>query len=425
MELEKKNLENTKKEKQKKNKKTSIIGPGIVLAATGIGSGDLITNTTVGSEFGIMLAWAVIIGVSLKLLLTESVGRFTLATGQTILEGWRSLGKWTMGYFIIYVTLFGLIYGASIASASGIMMYAILPIIPWWAWAIIHSVAGFTLIWFGRYKIFERVITVLIGIMSVTIVGSAIMLIPNLADLPAEALIPAISSDSVYRVLSIVGGIGGTMALAAYGYWIQAKGWNDKSYIPFMRMDATVAYSVTGLFSISLMVISTVFLYGSNVSFEGANGIRDFLQLYGDSFGTAPQIILTIGFWSATVSSLLGSWNGIPYLFADFVRVMKKDYKTGSENTQPITEKNPAYRVYLAWLTFPSMLLLLVNKPVGLILFYAALGSLFLPFLALTLLILLNSKQVGSEFRNKFYHNGLLVFVIVVFLTLGVVKLIG
>lgn len=91
---------------------------------------------------------------------------------------------------------------------------------------------------------------------------------------------------------------------------------------------------------------------------------------------------------------------------------------------EPVTSKDPAYRAFLAWLTFPSLLLLLFNQPVGLVLLYAALGSLFLPFLAITQLMLLNSKQVGSDFRNKIGHNVGLVFVIVVFVTLGVVKLI-
>ena|SRR5690625_884313 len=85
--------------KPTRKKKFIIFGPGIILAATGIGAGDLVTNTTAGSNFGIVLAWAIIIGVSLKVLVTEGVGRYTLATGKTILEGWRSLGKWTMYYF--------------------------------------------------------------------------------------------------------------------------------------------------------------------------------------------------------------------------------------------------------------------------------------------------------------------------------------
>src|SRR5699024_3526114 len=154
-----------KKKKSSLKTKLSVIGPGIVLAATGIGSGDLITSTTAGADFGITLAWAVILGVALKYVLTEGVGRWTLATGYTILEGWRLLGKWATGYFFIYVILFGLIYGAAIATANGLMMNLMIPAIPVWGWAIIHSIAGFLLILLVKYKTFEQIIVGLIRVM--------------------------------------------------------------------------------------------------------------------------------------------------------------------------------------------------------------------------------------------------------------------
>ncbi|TFJ91646.1 Nramp family divalent metal transporter [Lentibacillus salicampi] len=405
-------------------RKKIVIGPGIVLAATGIGAGEVVISAVTGAEFGLVLIWAVVLGALLKFALTEGVGRWTLATGQTIMEGWRSLGKWTMGYFFLYVTLFGLIYGAAIATACGLMAYAMFPAIPVWSWAILHSIAGFILIWFSRYKLFERMITILIGIMFVTVIGSAIMLIPSLSDLPAEAFIPGIPDSSIYQILAIVGGLGGTMALAAYGYWVREKGWQDKHDIPVMRIDASIAYIVTGLFCVAMMIISTQFLYGTSLSLSGAEGMRDFLGIYGDRFGTGAQIFLNIGFWAATFSSMLGSWNGIPYLFADFIRVRKLKNTTQINSANPVTEKDPAYRFFLAWLTFPSMLLLIFDQPVSIVMLYSALGSLFMPFVAITLLVLLNSRKVHPGYRNKFIHNAIFVFVLITFIFLGVMDFV-
>lgn len=58
------------------------------------------------------------------------------------------------------------------------------------------------------------------------------------------------------------------------------------------------------------------------------------------------------------------------------------------------------YRAYLIWLTFPPMLLLLLGKPTGLIIAYGVLGALFMPFLGLTLLVLLNTKHTPKQWRN-------------------------
>src|SRR5690625_6626532 len=71
--------------------------------------------------------------------------------------------------------------------------------------------------------------------MFTTIFGSAVMLLPSLSEIPREALIPSITDGSIIRIFSIVGGIGGTLALAAYGYWIRAKGWKTKDMVPTMR----------------------------------------------------------------------------------------------------------------------------------------------------------------------------------------------
>src|SRR5699024_1781273 len=160
---------------------------------------------------------------------------------------------------------------------------------PLWVWAVLHSLAGSLLIWFGRYKVFEKLIIVLIGIMFLTVVGSAIMLIPRLSEMPTNALILGIPDGSIFRILGIVGGLGGTMALAAYGYWVKEKGWNDNRFVPLMRLDVSVAYIMTGLFAISLMIISAQFLYGSDIEITNAEGINGFLLLYEHNFGKVPR----------------------------------------------------------------------------------------------------------------------------------------
>ena len=64
-----------------------IIGPGILIAATGVGAGDLATATFSGSKLGTAVLWAVLVGGVLKFVLTEGLTRWQLATGKTLLEG--------------------------------------------------------------------------------------------------------------------------------------------------------------------------------------------------------------------------------------------------------------------------------------------------------------------------------------------------
>ena len=56
---------------------------------------------------------------------------------------------------------------------------------------------------------------------------------------------------------------------------------------------------------------------------------------------------------------------------------------------------------------------------------YASLGALFLPFLAITLLILLNSQRVASEYRNRLVSNVILAISVIPFIVVGVQELLG
>ena len=133
------------------------LGPGIVVAATGVGAGDLVATLIAGSRFGYALLWAAVVGCIVKIALSEGSARYHLATGSTILAGWRSLGKWTSWYFGVYVIIWGFIYGATAMSATALPLTALFPELPLRAWAIIAGIFGFVFVWFNRDETFEIV----------------------------------------------------------------------------------------------------------------------------------------------------------------------------------------------------------------------------------------------------------------------------
>jgi Mn2+/Fe2+ NRAMP family transporter len=400
--------------------KLKQVGPGLVVAATGVGTADLITSIVIGTSFGMTFVWAIIVGSILKYFLNEGVGRWYLATGRTMLDGWHSLGKWATGYFGVYSIIWGFVYGAAAASTAGMAMHAMFPIMPLWAWAIIHSVGGFLLIFTGRYLLFERVMTVLIGIMFITIIGTAVLFLPSFGDF-AGGFVPSVPDGSFMMMIGLIGGVGGTITMASYGYWLAEKNWKGKEWIPTMRIDAKVAYTLTAIFTLAGLVIGAEFLGGTGVSIRDDQGLLHLADLLGEEFGTPMRWMFLVAFWSAAYTSLLGVWNGVPYLFADFIKTIRKKKGPGK---QIVSETEPAYRFYLAWLTFPPMILFYFGKPVELIIIYGALGSLFMPFLAISLLLLLNSKTVAQELRNKWGANIVLVSCLIMFAYLGVNELI-
>jgi Mn2+/Fe2+ NRAMP family transporter len=105
------------------------LAPGLLVAATGVGAGDLLTAGYAGSRVGLSLIWAVIFGAVLKWSLTEGLARWQMATGTTLLEGWATrLGGWIRWVFLGYLLLWSLVTGASLGKACGVAGDGLLPI---------------------------------------------------------------------------------------------------------------------------------------------------------------------------------------------------------------------------------------------------------------------------------------------------------
>jgi len=400
-----------------------VLGPGIVAAATGVGAGDLVATLIAGSRYGYALLWAAVVGTVLKIALAEAVGRWTLSSGRSIFQGWSSLGVWASVYFGVYVVVWGFVYGAAGMTAAGLPLAALMADTPLAldlkTWAMICGVVGLTLVWFGSYALFEKVMTALVGVMFMTVVGLAVLVTPSLPSL-AAGLVPSLPGGSAFYTLGLIGGVGGTITMAAYGYWITAKGWRGPAWMGVMRLDNRVAYAMTGVFVIAMLIVGAELLFAAGIALEsGDRGLLDLGAVLAERFGQPVAVAFLIGFFATSFSSILGVWEGVSRMFADFVdHVRKRQTPTDAERGWPA-------RAYLLWLTFPPMTLLFIERPFGLIVAYGALGALFMPFLAVTLIWLLNSSRTPAEWRSGWLSNGLLAASAVLFSVLAGRELLG
>ena len=127
-------------------------------------------------------------------------------------------------------------YGAAAMAGTGLAaLRAVRGLSVSW-WGIVSGLIGLALVWSGRYGLFEKFLAALVGLMFVTMVGAALVTLPNLPEL-LNGLVPRIPDGGLVNVLALAGGVGGTITLAAYGYWLREKGWNTPSLMRVMRID--------------------------------------------------------------------------------------------------------------------------------------------------------------------------------------------
>lgn len=396
---------------------SAIIAPGILLAATGVGAGDLLTSALAGSEVGLVLLWAAPLGALLKYFLAEGVARWQLATDTTILEGWSwKLGVWIRWVFFCYLLLFSLVVGGALTSACGVAGAGLLPIgdadTSRIVWGVLHSAVGLAVVLYGSFAFFEKIMSALVGLMFVTVIFTAFAIGPDWGA-AARGLIPTMPEEGANWVLAVLGGVGGTVTLLSYGYWIREAGRRGLRDLPICRIDLAVGNGITALFGLAVVII------GSRVELEGQGAMMalQFADELARVLGPPGKWIFLVGFWGAVFSSLLGVWQSIPYLFADFLD-LQRGLEPGLRRHVDL-RGTKAYRRSVVFIACVPLIFL--TSPVRTIqLVYGVFGSLFLPLLALTLLIMNNRRRwVGTDFLSPWPMNLVLGAALVLFAYLG------
>ena len=390
------------------------IGPGIVVAATGVGAGDMIAASVAGAKYGTVIIWAAIVGAIIKYVLNEGMARWQLATGTTVLQGWRHRFHPLVSiYFMVYLFLWGFIVAGALIAACGLAAHAIFPFFSVEVWGILHSLMALLLVYVGRYQLVEILMKFFIGLMFVVVCASAILIHPDWGEILKSLALPRLPSGSIAFILGVVGGVGGTVTMLSYGYWIREKKWIGKSFYKRARTDLIVAYFLTGLFGMAIIIVA------AGVKPEVITGSKMVIGLaeqMGTVAGSIGRWIFLIGFWGAVFSSMLGVWQGVPYLFSDFVRVYKNKSITISETK--IDGRSRNYLFFLFYLAILPLVLLFFGKPVWVVVIYSIIGAFFMPFLAVLLLIMNNKIKWVKDFKNNRFVHILLLAGLVLFIVL-------
>jgi len=385
------------------------IGPGLVIAATGVGAGDLIAAAVAGARYGTTILWAAILGAIVKYAMNEGLVRWQLATGSTLVEGWiQRLPRIVSLYFLVYLVLWSFIVAGALIAGTGLAAHALYPGISVAYWGILHSLAALVLVIRGRYALLERIMKLFMALMLVVVLICAAWVAPDLPDIARGLLAPVIPKGSAVFVLSVVGGVGGSVTLLCYGYWIRERNWNSSTDLRRSRLDLGVAYLLTGIFGIAIMIIA------AGVQPEVVSGPTMVLGLadrLAEVVGPTGKWCFLIGFWSAVFSSMLGVWQGVPYLFADFIG----QFTSAPGTVVSVDTRSRAYRGYLLYLALPPMLLLLAGKPVWLVIAYAVAGAFFMPLLAALLLYMNNRRDWLGQLKNGTATNAILLLSLLVF----------
>jgi Mn2+/Fe2+ NRAMP family transporter len=407
----------------------SLIGPGLLVAATGVGAGDLATASFTGSQLGTAVLWAVVVGAFLKFVMTEGLARWQLATGETLLEGAvHRLGRGVGWLFLPYLLLWSFLVGSALMSACGVTLHAMIPVFEDASqgkvvFGMLSSVVGLALVRTGGYRLFARAMSVCIGVMFVTVLVTAALVWPSTSEVARGLVLPTIPNlrdGGLTWTVALMGGVGGTLTILCYGYWIREEGRSGAPFLRVCRIDLGIGYTMTALFGIAMVII------GSTVEIEGggSNLLIALAERLAGPLGAPGKWVFLIGALGAVFSSLLGCWQAVPYLFADVWALTRKRRSVDAPEAAAVDTRSIPYQAYqLALAVVPMLGLFFGFREVQKA--YAIGGALFIPMLALLLLILNGRRAWVGALKNRGLTVAVLLTTLLFFAWIGFVGISG
>ena len=373
------------------------------------------------SAHGLQLLWVVALAAFLKSFLNEGIARWQLATNTTAIEAWTIyLPWWVRVYFAFYLVIWTISVSAALTSASGLGIATLTGGAVPRSWgAVSHSLLGGALVLAGGFKGFEKVMKVLIATMFFSIVACAALTFSDPATFLRGLFVPSIPAGGGSSVLSVLGGIGGSIAMLAYSYWLREEKMAGPGWLGFVRADVAIAYTFTAVFGMAIMIIANQAFHLAGVQITNAQAVTKMAETLRTIIGPAGFYAYSIGFWAAVFASLLGIWQSLPYLFSDYYGLMRRYSRQERERLTSVT--STPYRVALLFVTLVPIPFAFIDQPLIIIRTFTIVGSLFIPFLAATLIYLNNFKIPPDSGvpKNSMLTNVVLVFALVLFAVVG------
>lgn len=377
------------------------IGPGLIITASIVGSGELIATPKVAGEAGFTLLWFIVLGCFIKVFVQVELGRYAVTTGQTTLEamnsipGPRCIVSWLLWLWLgMYVALVfqvaGIVGGvADVFSAAGLLLDKRL---------LALGVAGSTavLLVLGRYRLVENLSTAMVALFTL----ATIIAVGSLQWSPYAITWANLSEGFQFKLpentgtaFGAFGIIGvGASELIYYPYWCLEKGyalnvgphdgtpgWLERArgWMKVMRIDAWFSFVIYTLATLAFYLLGAAVLHAKGLQVNDKGMIDTLAHMYAESFGTWSLYLFLLGAFFALYSTVFVATASNARLLVDAAALFKvKDYPTPEHRVR-------AVKFCVVLLPTLSLLLYMIwEKPVTLVLVGAVSQGIMLPFLA-------------------------------------------
>lgn len=384
------------------------IGPGTLIAAAFIGPGTITVCTIAGESHGVSLLWAMLLSIIITIVLQEMAARVGLVSGKGLAQVVNDSINNSVIRLLILALIIAAIFIGNIAYEAGNISGGVIGLEllfnqqEWFP--VILGIIAFSLLMTGSYKVIERVLVFLVIIMGISFISAAIAIKPSFIEILEGLFTPSITADNLLTVTAIVG-----TTVVPYNLFLHAslvnQKWSSTTDLKAVRKDTIIAVITGGIVSMAVIIA------GSTLTTSGIPTSADLAKSLQPIYGDASNYIFAVGIFSAGLTSAITAPLAAAYVLKECL-----GWNAGMKDI----------RFRISWLVVLVIGVLFASlgfKPVTIITFAQIANAILLPVIAILLIVLVNSKLMGS-YKNRLWLNVVAVIIVVFCILIGAKSLI-
>ena len=312
-----------------------------------MGSGEVIATTTLGAQVGFAALWIVLVSCAIKPVVQAELGRYTILTGKTGLDGFNGVPGprvgvgWLVWAWALTVTL-TLLQVGGMYGGVGQVLHVLVPAVPVSAWVGICLAITLAVLLGGGYARIERFAMVKVGMFTLITVFAAAVLLRRPGAVSAQDLAAGLSfqipSTGLVTAIAVFGitGVGAT-ELVMYPYWCVEKGYarfvgphqatpewaaRARGWIRVMHVDILCSLAIYTMATVAFYLLGAGVLYKMGVIPAARDTVSVLSQIYTQTLGGWALWVFYAGVVVTLYGTIFASTAAHSRMMADLVRVL-------------------------------------------------------------------------------------------------------
>lgn len=362
------------------------LGPGIITAALVFGPSKMTITSKLGAEYGYALLWIVVVAIFFMVIFTAMAARIGMATRQSLLSTIRQKwGRWAavaIGLGVFFVTTSfqagnSIGVGIAIAEANDTSPAT---------WVVLFNIVGIGLLFFRAfYKVLEKLMIFLVGLMLFAFVTTLFLAEPDLAGV-ASGFVPSLPVGSLGLVIAFTASCFSIVGAFYQSYLVQERIKANPGSQQTTDSSKT-GIIILGVMSAIVMICAAAVLNRQGIKVSSASDMAKALE---PLFGSYASTLFLTGLFGASFSSLVGNATVGGTLLGDALGY------GSSLHAKPVK-----ILIALVMIIGATIAILFGKLPLQLIVFAQSITIFLVPFIGIALYAIANDAGIMGAQKNS------------------------